>query len=149
MFHVNESDYRDGRDYTTTEKHVSQEGQLLLLKNGEKVTATEWTETRNNHVWSTAESKGILYMLLSGLYFDYGMSKASLIEPPTPTVERTPKFWGWGFAPSLVPGKKTSFYLDFGWRTYTWTNSLNTSSSIKSFRCGFGLGFSLNTAHKK
>jgi hypothetical protein len=143
MFGVSESDLHDGKDYTTTEKHVSQEGQLIQLKNGEKVTATEWTETRSHHGWSTAESKGIVYMVLSGLYFDYGLSKATFIEPPTANVDRSPTYWGWGFAPSLVPGKRTSFYIDLGWRTYSWTNSLNTTSSIKSFRCGFGLGFTL------
>ncbi len=84
-------------------------GQLIQLKNVEKVTATEWIETRSNHGWSTAESKGIVYMLVSGLYFDYGIAKASLIEPPTPTIERTASFWGWGFAALLVTGKKTLF----------------------------------------
>lgn len=148
MFNVSESDYRNGRDYTTTEKHVSQDGQRIQLKNGQNVTATEWTETSSHHSWSTAESKGIVYLVLSGLYFDYGFAKAALIEPPTPNVNRNPSYWGWGIAPSIVPGKKTSFFIDLGWRNYSWTNSLNTKSSIKSFRCGFGLGFTLNTSHK-
>jgi hypothetical protein len=143
MFQVSESDLHDGKDFTTTEKHVSQDGERIELKNGQAVTATEWTETKSHHSWSTAESKGIVYMVLSGLYVDYGLSKASLIEPPTANVDRSPTYWGWGIAPSLVPGKKTSFYIDLGWRTYSWTNSLNTTSSIKSFRCGFGLGFAL------
>jgi hypothetical protein len=149
MFNVNESDLHDGKDYTTTEKHVSQDGQRIEFKNGQSVTATEWTETTNHHGWSTAESKGLVYMVLSGLYFDYGFSKAALIEHPSPDVNRSPSYWGWGFAPAIAVGRKTSFYLDLGWRKYAWTNSLNTTSSIKSFRCGFGLGFELNTSKKK
>lgn len=149
MFDVKESDFHDGKNYTTTEKHVSQEGQRLELNNGRAVTATEWTETTTHHAWSTAETKGIVYMFLSGLYVDYGFAKAALIEPPTPNVNRTPSYWGLGCAPAIVIGKKTSFYLDFGWRKYGWTNSLNTTSSIKSFRCGFGLGFALNGSKNK
>lgn len=149
MFDVKESDLHDGKDYTTTEKHVSQDGQRIQLNNGRAVTATEWTETTTHHSWSTAETKGLVYMFLSGLYFDYGFAKAALIEPPTPNVNRTPSYWGVGCAPAIVIGQKTSFYLDFGLRNYSWTNGLNTTSSIKSFRCGFGLGFALNSSKKK
>jgi hypothetical protein len=94
-------------------------------------------------VLNTAETKTLVYMFLSGLYFDYGFAKAALIEPPTPTVNRTPNFWGWGCAPAIVVGRKTTFYIDLGWRKYWWANSFNTKSSISSFHCGFGLGFRL------
>lgn len=149
MFNVQESDFHDGKNFTTTEKHVSQDGQRIQLNNGQVVTATEWTKTTNHHIWSTAETKGLVCMFLSGLYFDYGFAKAALIEPPTPDVNRTPSYWGLGCAPAIVIGQKTSFYLDFGLRKYSWTNGLNTTSSIKSFRCGFGLSFALNSIGKK
>lgn len=90
-----------------------------------------------------AELSNIFTKVLSGLYFDFGATHAALIEKPTPDVFRTATMFSYGCAPALAIGKKTTFYIDLGIRKYSWTNSLNTKSSIGSFHAGFGLGFNL------
>lgn len=103
----------------------------------------EYTTTERTPIWSDEGAKLLVTMFLSGLYFDYGITHAALIEKPTPDVFRTATMFSYGCAPALVVGQKTTFYIDFGIRKYSWTNSLNTKSSISSFHCGFGLGFNL------
>lgn len=82
-------------------------------------------------------------VILYNFYADLGYAHASLIEKPTPDVTRSATVFGYGFSPALAIGKKTSFHLDVGIRQYSWTNSLQTKSSVNSFRLGFGLGVNL------
>lgn len=103
----------------------------------------EYTTTEKTPIWSDEGAKLIVTMFFSGLYFDYGITHAALIEKPTPDVMRTATMFSYGTAPAIVIGNKTTFYLDFGIRKYSWTNSMHTKSSIGSFHCGFGLGFKL------
>lgn len=82
-------------------------------------------------------------VILHSSYIDLGYAHAALIEKPTPDVTRTATVFGYGLTPALAIGRKTSFHLDVGFRKYSWTNSLNTKSSVNSFRLGFGLGINL------
>lgn len=82
-------------------------------------------------------------VILHSSYIDLGFAHAALIEKPTPDVIRTTTVFGYGLAPALAIGRKTSFHLDVGFRKYSWTNGLNTKSSVNSFRLGFGLGINL------
>ncbi|OIR06948.1 hypothetical protein GALL_108540 [mine drainage metagenome] len=103
----------------------------------------EYTTTERMPIWGDEGAKLLFTMFLSGLYFDYGVTHAALIEKPTPDVFRTATMFSYGWAPAIGVGQKTTFYIDFGIRKYSWTNGLNTKSSIGSFHCGFGLGFRL------
>ncbi len=106
-------------------------------------TIHEYTTTESTPVWSDEGARLIVSMFLSGLYFDYGVSHLALIEPPSPDVKRTAVALSYGCAPSLVVGRKLTFFMDFSIRKYQWTNSLNTTSVIKSFHTGLGFGFNL------
>jgi hypothetical protein len=126
-------------------------GQLTTITT-HKVTGTdefgnrkysEYTTTESTPLWSDEGAKLLVTMFLSGLYFDYGVSHLALIEPPTPDVKRTAVVYSYGCAPSLAVGRKLTFFMDFSIRKYQWTNKMNTTSGIKSFHTGFGLGFNL------
>lgn len=106
-------------------------------------TYREYITTESTPLWSEEGAKLLVTMFLSGLYFDYGVSHLALIEPPTPDVKRTAVVYSYGCAPSLVVGRKVTFFIDLSIRKYQWTNKMNTTSAIKSFHTGFGLGFNL------
>jgi hypothetical protein len=106
-------------------------------------TYREYTTTESTPLWSEEGAKLLVTMFLSGLYFDYGVSHLALIEPPTPNVKRTALVYSYGCAPSLAVGRKVTFFMDLSIRKYQWTNKMNTTSEIKSFHTGFGLGFNL------
>jgi hypothetical protein len=82
-------------------------------------------------------------MFLSGLYFDYGKANIALIEPPYQDVSRSGTMYSYGCSPSLGIGGKITMYMDLGIRHYKWINSMNTTSEIKSWHIGFGVGFNL------
>jgi hypothetical protein len=86
---------------------------------------------------------GVMNYLVDGLYFELGSSSAKLVEPPLPNVSRTPTFYGYGIMPRIPMGNKMAMIIDFGWRKYSWINSLHTTSSIGVFRTGIGLAFEL------
>lgn len=81
--------------------------------------------------------------IFTGLYIDFGMSSASLIEPPFANVQRNPKVSGYGLAPMVMIHDKIGIGMDLGIRKYNWTNASNTISSIKSIHMGFGLNIHL------
>jgi hypothetical protein len=103
----------------------------------------EYTTTTSLPLWTDEGAKLLVTMLLSGLYVDFGVTHASLIEKPSPDVTRTARVISYGCAPSIGVGRKVTAFMDFDIRKYTWTNSMKTTSSIGSFHCGFGLGFNL------
>lgn len=104
---------------------------------------SEYTTTENIPVWSEEGAKLIMTMFLSGLYFDYGKTNMMLIEAPYPDVSRTATMYSYGCSPSLGTGGKITMYMDLGIRHYKWTNSMNTTSGIKSWHIGFGVGFNI------
>lgn len=104
---------------------------------------SEYTTTENIPVWSEGGAKLIVTMFLSGLYFDYGKTNMTLIEPPYQDVSRNATMYSYGCSPSLGTGGKITMYMDLGIRHYKWTNSMNTTSGIKSWHIGFGVGFNI------
>ncbi|MDD2797911.1 MAG: hypothetical protein PHV20_04895 [Bacteroidales bacterium] len=86
---------------------------------------------------------GMMDYIVDGLYLELGSSSATLVEPPLPNVSRTPTFLGCGIMPRIPMGNKMAMIIDIGWRKYSWTNSLHTTSSIEVFRTGIGLAFEL------
>lgn len=126
-------------------------GQLTTITT-HKVTSTdgsgnatyrEYTTTESTPLWTDEGAKLLVTMFLSGLYFDYGVSHLALIQPPLPDVKRTARVFSYGCAPSLAVGRKVTFFMDLSIRKYQWTNKMKTTSEIKSFHTGFGLGFHL------
>jgi len=81
-------------------------------------------------------------MILDGIYFDFGVSNSLLVEPPGPNISRLSKVFGYGLSPTLG-GKRVTFSVDFGIRNYKWINSLKTISTVSTFHCGFGIGYTL------
>lgn len=104
---------------------------------------SEYTTTQSLPIWSEGGAKLFVTMFLSGLYFDYGKTNLTLIEPPTADINRIGTMYSYGCSPSLGAGRKITMYMDLGIRYYKWTNSLNTTSVIKSWHIGFGVGFNL------
>lgn len=88
-------------------------------------------------------AKAYATLILSGLYFDFGASNISFTEPSTPNVNRSATMFSWGCAPAIAIGRKITMYVDVSVRNYKWTNSMGTTSGIKSVHTGFGIGFNL------
>lgn len=82
-------------------------------------------------------------LILSSLYFDFGASTISFVEPLNPNLTRSASMFSYGIAPTIAIVRKVNFYVDLSVRNYKWTNSMNTTSGIKSIHTGFGLGFNL------
>jgi hypothetical protein len=104
---------------------------------------SEYTTTEKLPMWSEDGAKLIATMFLSGLYFDYGKTNMMLIEAPYPDVSRTATMYSYGCSPSLGTGGKVTMYMDLGIRHYRWINSMNTTSEIKTWHIGFGVGFNI------
>lgn len=104
---------------------------------------SEYTTTESLPVWSEGGTKLLVTMFLSGLYFDYGKSNMTFIESPYQDVSRNAVMYSYGCSPSLGTGGKITMYMDLGIRHYKWTNSMNTSSGIKSWHIGLGVGFNI------
>lgn len=77
--------------------------------------------------------------IVNSLYFDAGISKATLVEVPYADTRRTPFVYGFGLAPSSEPHGKFSFLFDVGFRHYVWTNIQNRKAGIRNFHMGFGV----------
>lgn len=104
---------------------------------------SEYTRTVDSPDWSEDEEANFfIAMVLSGLYFDYGKTNMSFIEPPLPNKSRTATMYSYGLSPGFTVNKIT-WYMDIGIRHYKWTNSLNTTSGIKAWHIGFGVGFNI------
>ncbi|MDD5150504.1 MAG: hypothetical protein PHC28_08485 [Flavobacterium sp.] len=104
---------------------------------------SEYTTTESTPIWSDEGAKLLVTMFLSGLYFDYGKTNLDLIEHPFNDVNRTATMYSYGCSPSLGTGGKVTMFIDLGIRHYKWINSLNTTSGIKTWHIGFGVGFNL------
>lgn len=104
---------------------------------------TEYTTTQTLPIWSDEGAKLIVTMLLSGMYFDYGKSNMTFIEPPYSTVHRNATMYSYGCSPTIGAAKKINMYVDVGIRQYKWINSMGTTSGIKTWHIGFGIGFNL------
>jgi hypothetical protein len=87
------------------------------------------------------EKDKVIISILSGLFVEIGKSNARLIEIDQPDVNRHPKVFGYGVAPTIPLSEKTSFIFDFAFRKYNWINNSNTTSTISTFRTGLGLQF--------
>jgi len=87
------------------------------------------------------EKDKVIISILSGLFVEIGKSNARLIEIDQPDVNRQPKVFGYGVAPTIPLSEKTSFIFDFAFRKYNWINNSNTTSTISTFRTGLGLQF--------
>jgi hypothetical protein len=94
-------------------------------------------------IWSEDGAKLLVTMFLSGLYFDYGKANVTLIEPPYQDVGISGTMYSYGYSPSLGTGGKITIYMNLGIRHYKWTNDMNTTSGIKTWYIGFGIGFNI------
>ncbi len=103
----------------------------------------EYDTTETYTKYTKEGAKAIATLFLSSIYFDFGASTISFVEPLNPNVNRSASMFSYGIAPTIAIGRKMTFYVDLSVRNYKWTNNMNTTSGIKSIHTGFGLGFNL------
>lgn len=91
-----------------------------------------------------------IYTCFNSLHFDYGVGFGKILETDyaetgfqDQTVNRTMKFFGWGFQPQIYQSDSEKWTVNavFDFGKYSWTNANQGTSSFKSNHVGFGVQY--------